>query len=166
MVSDSNTHNRERTCGRIKWFNNKAGYGFITVTEGEYQDQDIFVHHSALNVENNNQYKYLVQGEYVEFDWKHTSESNKHEWQAISVTGVKSGKLMCETRNDMRTERNNYRSENGEPSNFRGSGPRDGEEWMLVRKKNKGDGNRKGYWKGNNKTWKGGNPEKPSNNEE
>ena len=25
----------ERLIGRVKWFNNKAGYGFITVTDGE-----------------------------------------------------------------------------------------------------------------------------------
>ena len=57
----------EHLLGRVKWFNNKAGYGFITVTDGAQSGSDIFVHHSAINVENQ-QYKYLVQGEYVEFD--------------------------------------------------------------------------------------------------
>jgi CspA family cold shock protein len=56
----------EHLLGRVKWFNNKAGYGFITVTDGPKSGTDIFVHHSAINVENQ-QYKYLVQGEYVEF---------------------------------------------------------------------------------------------------
>jgi hypothetical protein len=60
----------------------------------------VFIHHSAINVESQ-QYKYLVQGEYVNFDVVHTN-SGTHEWQASNVCGVNSGKLMCETRNDAR----------------------------------------------------------------
>ena len=36
--------------GRVKWFNNKAGYGFITITDGEKSGSDIFVHHSAIMI--------------------------------------------------------------------------------------------------------------------
>ena len=57
----------DRLTGRVKWFNNKAGYGFITVTDGSRSGSDIFVHHSVIGVASQ-QYKYLVQGEYVEFD--------------------------------------------------------------------------------------------------
>ena len=54
--------------GRVKWFNNKAGYGFITINDcNTNEERDIFVHHSEIRVEQS-QYKYLVQGEYVEFD--------------------------------------------------------------------------------------------------
>ena len=56
----------EKFIGCVKWFNNKEGYGFITIKEGNKSGTDIFVHHSSINVENQ-QYKYLVQGEYVEF---------------------------------------------------------------------------------------------------
>jgi len=52
----------ERLNGRVKWFNNKAGYGFITVTDGSQSGSDIFIHHSAISVADQ-QYKYLVQGE-------------------------------------------------------------------------------------------------------
>ena len=52
--------------GCVKWFNNKAGYGFITVTDGSKAGSDIFVHHSSIQIDTE-QYKYLVQGEYVEF---------------------------------------------------------------------------------------------------
>ena len=31
------------TTGRVKWFNNRAGYGFITVTDGEHNGIDVFV---------------------------------------------------------------------------------------------------------------------------
>ena len=94
--------------GRVKWFNNKVSYGFITITEGSRSGTDIFVHHTGINVDNQ-QYKYLVQGEYVEFDLVKT-ESKTHEWQASNVVGVKGGKLMCETRRDVKLARNQYHS--------------------------------------------------------
>lgn len=99
----------EHLTGRVKWFNNKAGYGFITVTDGSRSgSDDVFVHHSAINVDSQ-QYKYLIQGEYVEFDLIRT-ESEKHEWQASCVSGIRGGKLMCETRRDLKLARNEYRS--------------------------------------------------------
>jgi cold shock CspA family protein len=53
------------TSGRVKWFNNKAGYGFITVNDCETnEERDLFVHHSEIRVLQT-QYKYLVQGEYA-----------------------------------------------------------------------------------------------------
>jgi cold shock CspA family protein len=87
--------------GCVKWFNNKAGYGFITVTDPT--PRDIFVHHSSIQV-NQSQYRYLVQGEYVELNIS-VVENDTHEFQASNVCGVNGGKLMCETRNDMRAER-------------------------------------------------------------
>ena len=90
-------------CGRVKWFNNKAGYGFITASDGERAGEDVFVHHSAL-VTSEEQYKYLVQGEYVQFEWSQTEDDSTHKWQATNVRGVSGGKLMCETRNETRTE--------------------------------------------------------------
>lgn len=93
----------ERFIGRVKWFNNKAGYGFVTVTDGPKAGSDIFVHHSAIKVDSE-QYKYLVQGEYVEFLLIDTA-NDKHECQAGAVSGVKGGKLMCETRREFRSFR-------------------------------------------------------------
>jgi CspA family cold shock protein len=90
--------------GRVKWFNNKAGYGFVTITDGERSGEDIFVHHSGITVDAE-QFKYLLQGEYVEFHISATPEGSKHASQATSVTGVKGGKLMCQTRNEARKER-------------------------------------------------------------
>jgi CspA family cold shock protein len=146
----------EHLLGRVKWFNNKAGYGFITVTDGNRSGTDVFVHHSAINVENQ-QYKYLVQGEYIEFDLIKT-DSEKHEWQASKVSGIKGGKLMCETRHELKVARNEYKSAKSEEPKIkmprqrsepterktsgpraRGEGPRDGnkKEWTLVGKNSK-----------------------------
>ena len=96
----------ESFIGRVKWFNNKTGYGFITVTDGQRSGNDIFVHHSAINVEG--QYKYLVQGEYVEFTIVDTP-SGKHTCQAGSVNGIKGGKLMCTTRHETNVARSAYK---------------------------------------------------------
>jgi CspA family cold shock protein len=92
--------------GRIKWFNNKAGYGFITVSEGDRSGKDIFVHHSGIKV-SSEQYRYLVQGEYVEFSLDNTP-SGQHEVQAKDVCGINGGMLMCETRRDFRQSRTSY----------------------------------------------------------
>ena len=95
-MSSSDETSSPRLVGQVKWFNNKAGYGFITVNDGEYAGKDIFIHYSTIRV-TNSQYKYLVQGEYVEFVIEKSS-SESHEFQASSVTGINGGKLMCEMR--------------------------------------------------------------------
>ena len=87
------------TLGRCKWFNGRKGFGFIT-TVGTDEPTDVFVHHSNVNVASE-QYKYLVEGEYVSFTVTETSEG-EHKHQAANVTGVMGGKLMCETRTDNR----------------------------------------------------------------
>lgn len=47
--------------GKIKWFDNKKGFGFIAQNSG----QDVFVHHSAILGQG---YKTLNEGEEVSFD--------------------------------------------------------------------------------------------------
>jgi CspA family cold shock protein len=106
------TNEPEILTGRVKWFNNKTGFGFITVTDGSNVGSDIFVHHSSINVLSE-QYKYLVQGEYVEFVLSST-QGGQHEFQAVNVTGIKGGKLMCETIYEMKLARTNYKSVEGD----------------------------------------------------
>jgi hypothetical protein len=67
----------------------------------------------------------LVQGEYVEFTLT-SVEGGKHEFQAAEVCGIKGGKLMCETRNELKSARTTYKSvkqddavEDDEPSSPR-----------------------------------------------
>tara|TARA_Y100000389_G_scaffold71936_1_gene68649 strand:- start:704 stop:1054 length:351 start_codon:yes stop_codon:yes gene_type:complete len=89
----------ETVQGKVKWFNSRAGYGFITVISEQSKDEDIFVHHSSLKC-SAEQYKYLIQGEYVDFVITETKDE-KHKFQADRVTGINGGDLMCETRNNM-----------------------------------------------------------------
>lgn len=64
--------------GRVKWFNNEKGYGFIEYKENE----DIFVHYTAIEQEG---YKTLSEGQYVEFNLLETAKG----YQAVNVTVVK-----------------------------------------------------------------------------
>lgn len=67
--------------GKVKWFNNEKGYGFIDYPEGE----DIFVHYSAIKQDG---YKTLSEGQVVEFDLIETAKG----LQAINVKEITSVK--------------------------------------------------------------------------
>lgn len=106
-MSSTNTNETDRIIGQVKWFNNKAGYGFITVSgeNSPYAGKDIFVHYSTINVgEGESQYRYLVQGEYVEFQLS-ISTNTTHEFQATHISGINGGLLMCQTRQLNRPQR-------------------------------------------------------------
>jgi CspA family cold shock protein len=47
--------------GKVKWFNNAKGYGFI----GREDGPDVFVHYSSIQLDG---YKTLKEGDEVEFD--------------------------------------------------------------------------------------------------
>jgi len=96
----------ERLFGRVKWFNNKAGYGFITAIDGPSVGTDIFAHHSAVKV-GSEQYKYLVQGEYVEFTLSQVATGD-HTTQAADISGIRRGLLMCETHKQAQTDSLDY----------------------------------------------------------
>jgi CspA family cold shock protein len=159
IASSSVTSAPVRLTGRVKWFNNKTGFGFISVVGGndQYKDaSEVFVHHSAVMV-SQEQYRYLVEGEYVEFSVVNT-EVGDHKFQASDVRGVKGGKLFCETRHEHRATQLGAGGERGSShvrerggrvdGGGRGGrvdrggrgggrvdrGGREGSEWMLVRR--------------------------------
>ena len=152
----------ERTyMARVKWFNRTAGWGFVSLTKSaeEHDGDDIFVHWRSLDVDQE-QYKYLVNGEYVSLRINYSPEG-EHSYQASNVAGVDVGPLMCETRN---SENDGRRSGDGEGTeetrdggrrprgrggggdrNWKGGGaresypvrgPREGDEWYLVKGRN------------------------------
>lgn len=49
--------------GKVKWFNNQKGYGFINPDDQE--DLDVFVHYSVIQGDG---YKTLTPGDEVEFE--------------------------------------------------------------------------------------------------
>ena len=100
----------QRLTGMVKWFNNKSGFGFITVCgESDFGGKDIFAHYSSIRV-TNSQYKYLVQVEDVDFNLTH-SENEKHEFHAMDITGVMSGPILCETRRQALSAQSDERRE-------------------------------------------------------
>ena len=52
----------QRAKGRVKWFNDGKGFGFIEPEDGS---QDIFVHYSAITGEG---YRSLTEGQEVTFE--------------------------------------------------------------------------------------------------
>ena len=63
--------------GKVKWFSNQKGYGFITSEDGK----DVFVHHTAIKGDG---YRSLEEGQAVEFD---VTQGPKGE-QATNVSKI------------------------------------------------------------------------------
>jgi CspA family cold shock protein len=57
----------QRLEGKVKWFNNKKGYGFILSDE----DIDVFVHHTAIHMEG---FRTLRQGDSVVYELHDTDK--------------------------------------------------------------------------------------------
>ena len=64
--------------GTVKWFDEKKGYGFITMDGGK----DVFVHYSAIEGDG---FKKLVEGERVTFEVKDSQKGP----QAEKVTHIR-----------------------------------------------------------------------------
>jgi CspA family cold shock protein len=58
--------------GKVKWFDNKKGYGFIAQDAG----QDVFVHHTSIRGDG---YRTLKEGETVQFELVPSDKGPKAE---------------------------------------------------------------------------------------
>lgn len=63
--------------GKVKWFNDAKGYGFIEQESGE----DVFVHFSAIQMDG---FKTLREGQDVEFDVE-AREKGLHARNVVTV---------------------------------------------------------------------------------
>lgn len=64
--------------GKVKWFDNRRGFGFISQEQG----QDVFVHHTCIN---GNGYKTLQEGETVHYELVQSEKGPK----ALNVSRVR-----------------------------------------------------------------------------
>ncbi len=63
--------------GKVKWFNNQKGFGFIEQESGK----DVFVHHTAIKADG---YRSLEEGQEVEFEIEKGPKGD----QAVNVVKI------------------------------------------------------------------------------
>ncbi|KAF2322750.1 hypothetical protein GH714_030184 [Hevea brasiliensis] len=68
----------ERMTGKVKWFSDQKGFGFITPDDGS---EDLFVHQSSIRTDG---FRSLAEGEDVEFQ---IEQSDDGRTKAVEVTG-------------------------------------------------------------------------------
>tara|TARA_R110002074_G_scaffold305511_1_gene476676 strand:+ start:677 stop:1171 length:495 start_codon:yes stop_codon:yes gene_type:complete len=116
-----------KSIGRIKWFNNKKGFGFLSNCE---TNEDVFIHHSGISLGEEalsssvNIFKTVIEGEYVSYE-KQIDEENRTV--AKNVTGVLGGPLLCENVHKKifvsnRVQENNSADEGSRSHSDRGGG--------------------------------------------
>ena len=101
LVDDEDT---ERLFGVVKWFDKMKGYGFVQQLNTE---NDYFVHYSQLKCDDEHQTKYLVAGEYIQFNISETNstststsasqQTGRPSQVAANVTGIMDGPLLYES---------------------------------------------------------------------
>ncbi|CAN1192514.1 Glycine-rich protein 2 [Linum perenne] len=68
----------DRLTGKVKWFNDQKGYGFITQNDG---NEDLFVHQSSIRTEG---FRSLAEGEEVEYQIENSDDGRT---KAVDVSG-------------------------------------------------------------------------------
>ena len=94
--------------GKVKWFNNAKGYGFIIADESEdeeYCNEDLFVHFSSIQMEG---YKTLKAGQAVYFDPQPSGKG----YHAINIVPVEA---TVDTPPDVQSEATSQQPASKEP---------------------------------------------------
>ena len=116
-----------KSIGRIKWFNNKKGFGFLSNCE---TNEDVFIHHSGISLGEEalsssvNIFKTVIEGEYVSYEKQLDGENRS---VAKNVTGILGGPLLCENVHKKifvsnRVQENNSSEEGSRSHSGRGRG--------------------------------------------
>jgi len=100
--------------GRVKFFKGERGWGYISCLGS---NEDYFVHQSNIKPAIN-RYRYLTKGEYVSFDT--AKDESKEIMQAVNVTGVQGGPLLCDAHLEVDDDGNV--TSNGPPVTYRPRG--------------------------------------------
>lgn len=91
--------------GQVKWFNRRRGYGFIKILQSRdstgdghesFIGKDVFVHQSHIKPQQSS-YRSLEENEYVELG---LSVDDKNVTQAVNVTGILGGSLLCDVQHE------------------------------------------------------------------
>jgi len=85
--------------GKVKWFNNAKGYGFVIAEAG---GEDLFVHYSSIQMDG---YKTLKAGQDVEFD----IEQGPKGLHAVNIRSFDSGAMAAKAPNPIHERRDNER---------------------------------------------------------
>ena len=105
--------------GQVKWFNRRRGYGFIKIIRSDntedntYVGKDVFVHQSHITPKQST-YRTLEDNEYVEFG---LSLDDKNTTQAVNVTGIMNGTLLCDAHVDRQKYLSKKEQEEGAQAN-------------------------------------------------
>ena len=104
----------DKMTGVCKWFDKMRGYGFIQELS---TGNDFFVHYSQLQSDNDNNARYLVAGEYIEFLEVNNPQDNNNKENCVvagHVTGIGGGPLMYQSHLKQHTIK--HRSANSDTS--------------------------------------------------
>ena len=88
----SNKNNFGSEVGRVQWFDQKKGYGFVKLItlSSDRVNEDIFFHFTSIN--SINTFKKVYPGEYVCFDFV----ESEGRWKCSNITGLYGNKLLID----------------------------------------------------------------------